>query len=184
MATLSSIFAWETPWTEKPGGLQPMGSPRVRHNQHIDFFFFSRRFIPFLRKCLYWQCPLAADNELLAAAAAKSLQLCPTLCDPTNCICKDPASRRVRVASFMSDTVDTNFGRHYLTQHSYLWSHFPNCSFRSSLSFMSQSSDFGTLSAPLTVNCTQRHSYPTRECFRSPLLHCFTSSLAKQSRSE
>ena len=25
MATLSSIFAWETPWTEEPGRLQSMG---------------------------------------------------------------------------------------------------------------------------------------------------------------
>ena len=23
---------WETPWTEEPGGLQSMGSPRVRHD--------------------------------------------------------------------------------------------------------------------------------------------------------
>ena len=26
MATHSSILAWETPWTEEPGGLQAMGS--------------------------------------------------------------------------------------------------------------------------------------------------------------
>ena len=32
MATHSSILAWKTPWTEKPGGLQSMGSPRVRHD--------------------------------------------------------------------------------------------------------------------------------------------------------
>ena len=25
MATRSSILAWRTPWTEEPGGLQPMG---------------------------------------------------------------------------------------------------------------------------------------------------------------
>ena len=25
MATHSSILAWETPWTEEPGGLQSMG---------------------------------------------------------------------------------------------------------------------------------------------------------------
>ena len=37
MATHSSILAWEIPWTEEPGGLQPMGSQRVRHdlaNEH------------------------------------------------------------------------------------------------------------------------------------------------------
>ena len=32
MATCSSILAWEIPWTEEPGGLQYMGSQRVRHN--------------------------------------------------------------------------------------------------------------------------------------------------------
>ena len=29
MATLSSILAWEIPWTEEPGGLHSMGSQRV-----------------------------------------------------------------------------------------------------------------------------------------------------------
>ena len=32
MATQSSILAWETPWTEEPGGLQFMGFQRIRHN--------------------------------------------------------------------------------------------------------------------------------------------------------
>ena len=32
MATYSSILAWRIPWTEESGGLQSMGSQRVRHN--------------------------------------------------------------------------------------------------------------------------------------------------------
>ena len=32
MAAHPSILALEIPWTEKPGGLQSMGSQRVRHN--------------------------------------------------------------------------------------------------------------------------------------------------------
>ena len=32
MATHSSILAWKMSWTEKPGGLQSMGSQRVGHN--------------------------------------------------------------------------------------------------------------------------------------------------------
>ena len=32
MATHSSILAWRIPWTEDPGGLQSMGSQRVRHD--------------------------------------------------------------------------------------------------------------------------------------------------------
>ena len=32
MATHSSILAWRILWTEEPGGLQSMGSQRVRHD--------------------------------------------------------------------------------------------------------------------------------------------------------
>ena len=32
MATHSSILAWQIPWTKDPGGLQSMGSQRVRHD--------------------------------------------------------------------------------------------------------------------------------------------------------
>ena len=32
MATHPSIHSWKIPWTEETGGLQSMGSQRVRHN--------------------------------------------------------------------------------------------------------------------------------------------------------
>ena len=32
MAIHSSTLAWRIPWTEEPGGLQSIGSQRVRHN--------------------------------------------------------------------------------------------------------------------------------------------------------
>ena len=32
MATHFSILAWKALWVEEPGGLQSMGSERVRHN--------------------------------------------------------------------------------------------------------------------------------------------------------
>ena len=32
MATHSNVLAWRIPWTEKPGGLQSMGSHRVGHD--------------------------------------------------------------------------------------------------------------------------------------------------------
>ena len=38
MATHSSVLAWEIPWTEEPGGLQPMGSQRVSHNLATNTF--------------------------------------------------------------------------------------------------------------------------------------------------
>ena len=35
--THSSILAWEIPWTEKPGGLQSMGSQRVGNNIATEY---------------------------------------------------------------------------------------------------------------------------------------------------
>ena len=32
MATPSSILAWRIPWAEEHGGLQSMGSQRIRHD--------------------------------------------------------------------------------------------------------------------------------------------------------
>ena len=32
MATHSSTLAWKIPWTEESGGLQSMGSQKVRHD--------------------------------------------------------------------------------------------------------------------------------------------------------
>ena len=32
MATHTSMLVWEIPWTEEPGGLQAMGSQRVRND--------------------------------------------------------------------------------------------------------------------------------------------------------
>ena len=32
VAPHSSTLAWKIPWTEEPGRLQSMGSPRVRHD--------------------------------------------------------------------------------------------------------------------------------------------------------
>ena len=32
MATHFSILAWRIPWTEEPGGLQSVGSQKVRHD--------------------------------------------------------------------------------------------------------------------------------------------------------
>ena len=46
MATHSSIFAWEVPWTEEPGSLQSMGLQRVGHDwtqTHTDISTVKRR---------------------------------------------------------------------------------------------------------------------------------------------
>ena len=48
MATHYSILAWRIPWTEKPGGLQSMGSQIVRHNWATNTFtsFIQSYMIP------------------------------------------------------------------------------------------------------------------------------------------
>ena len=39
MATHSSTLAWKTPWTEKLGRLQSMGSQRVDTTERLHFHF-------------------------------------------------------------------------------------------------------------------------------------------------
>ena len=41
MAPHSSTLAWKTPWTEEPGGLQSMGSLRVRDDWATSLSLFS-----------------------------------------------------------------------------------------------------------------------------------------------
>jgi len=61
MATHSSILAWEIPWTEEPGGLQSMGSQRVRHalvteHAHTSFLFrFDNLLYEFLSFIINWE---------------------------------------------------------------------------------------------------------------------------------
>ena len=41
-ATHSNTLAWRIPWTEEPGGLQSMGSPRVGHDWATNCFLFTQ----------------------------------------------------------------------------------------------------------------------------------------------
>ena len=41
MAPRSSTLAWKIPWMEEPGGLQSMGSLRVRHDFTFTFHFHA-----------------------------------------------------------------------------------------------------------------------------------------------
>ena len=44
MAPHSSTLAWKIPWTEEPGGLQSMGSLRVRHDWATSLSLFTFHF--------------------------------------------------------------------------------------------------------------------------------------------
>ena len=79
MAPHSSILAWKIPWTEEPGGLQSMGSRRVGHNWSdlaAPAAVVGKHSIKANK--LY----LLISASAIRTAAAKSLQSCPTLCDP------------------------------------------------------------------------------------------------------
>ena len=39
MPTCSSILAWKSPWTEESGGLQSMGSQRLRHERETEHMY-------------------------------------------------------------------------------------------------------------------------------------------------
>ena len=75
MATHSSILAWRIPWTEEPGGLQSMGPQRVRHDLATSLSFLS-----FFSVIVHIGSD--AEGNCMPIAASKSLQSCPTLCNP------------------------------------------------------------------------------------------------------
>ena len=66
-ATHSSILAWRIPWTEEPGGLQPMGSQRVRHDRndlartHAQYFTHNLMEIPENQKIFRIHLKVKAD---------------------------------------------------------------------------------------------------------------------------
>ena len=64
MVTHSRILAWEIPWTEEPGGLQSMGSQRIRHDWATHTFFHT----------------MYAILYTLHTVLVKVTQSCPTLC--------------------------------------------------------------------------------------------------------
>ena len=99
MAPYSSTLAWQTPWTEEPGGLQSMGLRRVGHDWVTSLSLFTFHF-PALKKemathssVLAWRIPGMGEpdgmpsmgshrvghdwSDLAAAAAALNLkQVC------------------------------------------------------------------------------------------------------------
>ena len=69
MAPHSSTLAWKVPWTEEPGGLQSMGSPRVGHNWATSLSLFT--FMHWRRK---WQpTPVFLPRESLGQGSLVGL---------------------------------------------------------------------------------------------------------------
>ena len=68
MATHSSFLAWKIPWSEESSGLQSL---KLQCSKTV-----VEKLAPSNPKSFH---------QSAAAAAAKSLQLCPTLCHPMDC---------------------------------------------------------------------------------------------------
>ena len=75
IATHSSILAWRIPWTEKPSGLQSMGSQRVGHDwvTSLELNYLDFRGL------------LSNGSDLVAKS-------CLTLVTPQTVVCQTPLS--------------------------------------------------------------------------------------------
>ena len=64
MVTHSSTLAWKIPWAEEPGGLQSMGSRRVRHDSDFTFtfhFYALEKEMATHSSVLAWRMPGTAE---------------------------------------------------------------------------------------------------------------------------
>ena len=66
MATHSSILAWETPWTEEPGGLQPMELQRVRHDWATEHTHTHTHTISKLDGMTTWQLKINRRAKIIS----------------------------------------------------------------------------------------------------------------------
>ena len=71
MATHSSIHAWRIPWIEEPGGLQPMGSQRVRHDWKTFTFHLHKHLITQLFLLGLW--PASCVAQILSPYQATAI---------------------------------------------------------------------------------------------------------------
>ena len=76
MATHSSVLAWRIPGTGEPGGLPSIG---LQSRTQLKRLSSSLHITKNHRIYRPWNSP---DQNTGVVAAAKSLQSCPTLCDP------------------------------------------------------------------------------------------------------
>ena len=102
MATHSSVLAWRIPGTGEPGGYLLWGRTESDTTEGLSSSSSEMYCCCLVAKLSLTLCdpmdyslPVSSVHtislqECFAAAAAKSLQLCPTLCDPTSSLLKLP----------------------------------------------------------------------------------------------
>ena len=78
MAPHFSTLAWKIPWTEEPGGLQSMGSLRVRHDFTFTFHFHAlEKEMATHSSVLAWRIPGTGEpglNDLQVLSSHSSQQ--------------------------------------------------------------------------------------------------------------
>ena len=74
LSTHSSSLAWRIPRTEEPGGLQSMGSQESDTTERLTH-----------RHVTYDGSAIVTCKFVDVCMRARSLQSCPTLCDPMDC---------------------------------------------------------------------------------------------------
>ena len=85
MATHSSTLAWRIPWTEEPGGLQSMGSHRVRHD--LKHGIVPERKSDFPR--VTW--PVSDGHKPPGTTSHVLSSLCPVSWVPASHVCMVPS---------------------------------------------------------------------------------------------
>ena len=98
MATYSSILAWKIPWTEEPGGIQPMGSQKswTRRSDKQQQHFFKTGLVLILKcdsanhllQCL--QLPLSHSTSNQTSQVKALRRTCELYCSPWDFLGDDP----------------------------------------------------------------------------------------------
>ena len=100
----SSILAWIIPWTEEPGGLQAMGSQRVRHNWATERACTLYLFL--LRTTDYSHCMFFSHQKSVPWVALNDF---PTPTPEVSCILSNPN---------LTKKINCNFSINQLSQRS------------------------------------------------------------------
>ena len=66
IATHSNILVWRISWTEEPGGLQPMGSQRIRHDgaTNSNTIIFSSQLVSICSSFPSYPCHGFTENRI------------------------------------------------------------------------------------------------------------------------
>ena len=75
MAPHSSTLAWKIPWMEEPGGLQSMGSLRVRHDFTFIFHFHAlEKAMATHSSTLAWRIPWRVEPGRLQSMGSQRVR--------------------------------------------------------------------------------------------------------------